>query len=80
MRSLVFILLMGIWLGGALSSCALYRNDRCYLTDPEYVAAKKYYDKSNSLVLTEEYLQDRHWARCKVNEALYRLKKEYELE
>jgi hypothetical protein len=63
-----------------LSACSLYRDDRMYLTDQQYAFAKKTYDSTGSLVLTEKALADRHWQRGQINEARYRLTKQYRLE
>ena len=64
----------------ALSACSLYREDHMCLTDQEYAFAKKTYDSTGSLVLTEKALVDRHWQRGQINEARYRLTKQYRLE
>ena len=71
-------LLLGLLL--VFSACSLYRNDRMYLTDEEYAFAKKTYDSTGSLVLTEKALTDNHWQRGQINEARYRLTKQYRLE
>ncbi len=65
----------------AVSACGLFRNDRMYISDPKYEEARKIYDKTGSLALTEQMLLDSHtWQRGEINEALYRLQKQYRLE
>jgi hypothetical protein len=63
-----------------LSACSLYRDDQMYLTDQQYAFARKSYDSTGSLVLTEKALVDKHWQRGQINEARYRLTKQYRLE
>ena len=69
-----------LWSFLFFSACTLYRDDRVYLTDPEYAFVKKTYDSTGSLVLTEKILADKHWQRGQINEARYRLTKQYRLE
>jgi hypothetical protein len=63
-----------------ISACSLYREDRIYLTDQQYAFARKSYDSTGSLVLTEKALVDKRWQRGQINEARYRLTKQYRLE
>jgi hypothetical protein len=51
-----------------------------YLTDQQYAFARKSYDSTGSLVLTEKALVDKRWQRGQINEARYRLTKQYRLE
>jgi len=60
--------------------CALYRQDKMYISDSKYEMARTAYDQTNSLLLTENRLRELNWQRAEINEALYRLKKEYGLE
>ena len=75
--ALVGLLLLAL---PAISACSLYRDDHIYLTDQEYAFARKTYDATGSLVLTEKALVDKHWQRGQINEARYRLTKQYRLE
>jgi hypothetical protein len=68
--------LMALALAG---SCALYQKDRCYLEDEEYALARELFIESGSLELTQLRLEDFDWRRCAVNEAVYRLMKEFEV-
>ncbi|NQU43409.1 hypothetical protein HQ520_08985 [bacterium] len=51
-----------------------------YISDSKYEMARTAYDQTNSLLLTENRLRELNWQRAEINEALYRLKKEYGLE
>jgi hypothetical protein len=64
---------------GSAWSCALYRNDRCYVSDAEYGIAYDLFLDTGSLDLVERQLTDADWRRCKVNEVVYRLKKQFEI-
>ena len=64
----------------SFSACSLYHEDRMYLTDQEYAFARKTYDSTGSLLLTEKALLDKRWQRGQINEARYRLAKQYRLE
>ena len=60
----------------AASSCAVYRNDRCYIDPDRYEQARLLYDKVGSIKLTEETLRQSGWRRCEINEVAYRFEKE----
>ena len=60
-------------------SCALYRNDRCYVDDLQYKVAYNLFVESGSLRLVMEDLEKFQWSRCKINEVAYRLEKEFGL-
>ena len=73
-----------LWLAaGALaimtgpSACSLYRNDRCYVPEDQYELARDVYVETGSLDLVEQRLIDSQWKRCKINEVVYRLNKEF---
>ncbi|MBN1901061.1 hypothetical protein JW926_07020 [Candidatus Sumerlaeota bacterium] len=58
-----------------------YKDDRCWVDDYRYQTAKEIYEKTQTLDLVRYYLENQHtWRRCEINEVLYRLKKEYNLE
>lgn len=59
------------------TGCALYRNDRCYVDQGQYSLVRDLYVQSGSLDLVERELIDMQWERCKINESLYRLRKEF---
>ncbi len=61
------------------SACALYRNDRCYVEDDQYRIAYNLFIESGSLDLVQRELKDFEWRRCAINEAVYRLEKEFEV-
>jgi len=64
-----------VWAGG----CALYRRDRCYVEDAQYQLAYNLFIESGSLDVVRLQLEDLQWSRCKVNEIVYRLTKEFEI-
>lgn len=59
--------------------CSLYRNDRCFIPDEQYTAARELFIQSGSLDLVERQLTDMQWRRCRINETIYRLQKEFEV-
>jgi hypothetical protein len=73
------------WLAGGLLvavltlGCSLYRDDRCYVSNEQYSQARTMFIKSGSLDLVERELKDMQWRRSKINEILYRLRKEFEV-
>lgn len=79
MHSKIAALLLLSFLLLAPVSCALYRNDRCYVEDEQYQIAYNLFLESGSLDLVERQLEAYEWRRCKVNETLYRLQKEFEV-
>ena len=63
------------------ASCALYRNDKMYVSDVKYEEARKIYDETGSLDLTRQKLvESETWRRAEINEAMYRLRKQHHLE
>ncbi|HOE97467.1 MAG TPA: hypothetical protein PLS90_10205 [Candidatus Sumerlaeota bacterium] len=60
------------------SGCALYRDDKCWVPPEQYAEAREYYIQTGSLELVGEYMKDNQWRRCRRNEVLYRLRKEFE--
>lgn len=73
MRSLLFA--CALLASFVLSGCAPYSNDRAYISEEQYLQARTHYRKTQSLLLTERYLEQQAWRRPQINEALYRLKK-----
>lgn len=61
------------------ASCTTYREDRCYLEDPEYDFARALFLRTGSIDVTHRYLETNEWMRCQINEAIYRLSKEFEV-
>lgn len=60
--------------------CSLYANDRAFLSDAQYGVARQMYLQTGSLDLVKrQLLQDMEWRRSAVNEAVYRLQKEFEV-
>ena len=58
-----------------------YKQDRCWVDDSQYLKAKKIYQTTRNLDLVRRHLEDqRTWRPCEINEAIYRIKKEYHLE
>lgn len=63
----------------APSGCALYRGDRCIVPDAEYEIARNVFVRTNSIDLVERSLVEFHWERCRIREALYRIRKEFQV-
>ena len=61
------------------TSCALYREDRCWIPPEQYALARDLFIQTGSLDLVQRNLEDMQWERCKINEAVYRLQKEFEV-
>ncbi len=80
MRQLFFALILAttfLLAGG----CGYKTEDRCWIDDYGYKQVKKLYEKTQTLDLVRRSLEDQHnWRQCEINEALYRLRKEYHLE
>ena len=71
---LIIVLLCGIF------SCAWRQNDRCWISKERYETARELYLQTNSLDLVQQALKDSAWMPGEINEAAYRLVKEYNLE
>jgi hypothetical protein len=72
----------GLLLAGLLllpAACSLYRNDRCWVPPEQYSLARDVFIQTGSLDLVRQRLEDLQWERAKINEALYRLQKEFEV-
>lgn len=63
-----------------LAGCSLYQNDRQWLWDSEYLWVRDVYDRCGSVDVVEKVLRDRSWTRAQINEARYRLSKDYSLD
>ncbi len=79
MRRLSMLLLL-MMTPALMAGCALYRNDKCYVPAEQYQLARDMFIQSGSLDLVERRLQDLEWQRCKVNETMYRLQKEFDVQ
>lgn len=62
-----------------LSACALYRNDKCFLSDEQYGVARELFVQTGSIDLVQQRLTALQWLTCERNEAVYRLQKEFEV-
>jgi hypothetical protein len=82
MRLKTLFIVLALTLALALgSSCAFYRNGRTWVSDVKFEQARKLYDETGSLALTEQKLRETDlWRRSEINEALYRLRKQNHLE
>jgi major membrane immunogen (membrane-anchored lipoprotein) len=76
MKTWIVLMLALVLLAGG---CSLYKNDKCWIDDYSYKKVKELYDKTGSLEMVRQTLKDEFWRRCEINEAIYRLKKEYHL-
>jgi hypothetical protein len=59
--------------------CALYREDRSWVSPDEYALARDMFLQAGSLDLVHKRLNDMDWETGKINETLYRLRKEFEV-
>ena len=75
---ILFALLLALCAGG----CALNsRSDRAWISKEKYEQAVGVYNKTGSLALLEKGLSESPvWTRAEINQAIYRLRKEYHLE
>ena len=79
LKKWLYPILLGLALAGS-SGCAWYISGRCWVDETRYVEAKRLYNRTGSIALTHSMLKDEGWRRCEINEVIYRLKKEYNLE
>ncbi len=68
-----------ILMAGLATGCALYRNDRCWLPAEQYAMAREMFIQSGSLDIVGQRMEKLQWRRCRRNETLYRLQKEFEV-
>jgi hypothetical protein len=72
------IAILAAWMLASVG-CALYRNDRCWVSPEEYAQARDIFLQAGSLDLVHKRLDDLDWKTSKINETLYRLRKEFEV-
>ena len=65
--------------GALLSGCLGGPYDRCYINDLRYSQAKRAFERSGSVEVVRNQLDDDHWPNCQINEAVYRIEKEFGL-
>lgn len=63
----------------SLGGCRLYREDRCWIPPEQYLIARDLFIQTGSLDLVQQSLEAQQWRTCRVNEALYRLQKEFDV-
>lgn len=63
-----------------VSGCSWRQTDRCWISDAYYEKARELYLKTASLEVVKQTLKDNYWTQAEINEAIYRLKKEFHLE
>lgn len=63
----------------SFTACASFEGDRKYISDVQYEMARKIYNETGSLQITESKLLKEHWHPGEVNEAIYRLSKQYHI-
>ena len=74
-RRLSLTALLALAILGA-AGCASFQNDRAWIPKSKFTDAKRIYDTTGSLALTEQALRENPtWQRGEVNEAVYRLRK-----
>lgn len=59
--------------------CVSGPDDRCFLHDVEYRQARRVFERTQSIDLVRQGLDDADWPQCKANEAIYRIEKEFGL-
>ena len=62
---------------GLSAACVGGPNDRCYIDDLRYHEARRAFERTQSLEVVERALKDAHWPNCEINEAIYRIEKEF---
>lgn len=60
-------------------ACAWYENDRAYVPEAQYREARAMFIENGSLDLVQRRLEKLQWRRARINETLYRLRKEFEI-
>ena len=78
MRLLRNILLFSV-AGVLLVGCVTAPNDRCFIFDTRYHEARRAFERTGSVSLVRQALEDAHWPECEINEAIYRIEKEFGL-
>lgn len=53
--------------------------DRCFVQPIKYREARRAFERTGSVALVREALEDDHWPNCQINEAIYRIEKEFGL-
>lgn len=77
MKRMLLLLVCAATILGAAASCSLYRNDRAYVPNEQYLYARDLYVETGSLDLVQQRLNALEWAPGKINETIYRLQKEF---
>ncbi len=72
------LIVLGV-IAWAPAACSLYRDERCYVDDSEYEIVYRIFIESGSLDVLERRLMNLEWRRCKINESIYRLEKEFQI-
>ncbi len=62
------------------TACSWHQNDRQWISDAYYAQARELYLKTSSLEIVKQTLKDNYWSQGEINEAEYRLKKEFHLD
>lgn len=60
-----------------ITGCGLWLNDRCWVPPEQYAQAREVFIETGSLDLVEQRMRQQQWRRCRRNETLYRLEKEF---
>lgn len=63
-----------------MMACSWRERDFCWISDTYYNKARELYLKTGSLEIVKQTLKDNYWTPGEINEAVYRLKKEFHLE
>jgi hypothetical protein len=78
MQRLVLFLVV-ISLLGVMTACTMFDGDKVYISDTQYATAQRVYNETGSVRLTAAKLKEFHWRSGEINEAIYRLTKQYEM-
>jgi hypothetical protein len=62
-----------------LAGCLGGPNDREYITDARYREARRTFERSRSTEVARSAMRQAHWPRPMINEAVYRIEKEFGL-
>jgi len=75
-----YVILIIVLIIFLMSACAWRATDRCWIDDQRYKQVRELYLETASLEIVRQTLKDNYWTTPEINEAIYRLKKEFHLE
>ena len=72
-------MLLAAAVAAALTGCLRNPDDRAYITDARYREARRAFERSRSTEVARMAMEQAHWPRPMINEAIYRIEKEFGL-